>query len=131
MIETLAQGEILADMAMTGEEAMERLSRAGVPTTLILGPVIPGLNDSEVETVLEASAEAGAVSARYILVRLPRKEAFAAPPGTGHGPPPSGRVRLQERSLRSAVHGPTTQAYSRRLEGFLEGEPDDAPRQHP
>jgi DNA repair photolyase len=59
--------------------AMRELSRAGVPVTVLASPMIPGLNDSEVETILEASARAGAHSARYILVRLPRevKDLFA------------------------------------------------------
>jgi DNA repair photolyase len=58
---------------------MRELSRAGVPVTVLASPMIPGLNDSEVEAILEASAEAGARSARYILVRLPRevKDLFA------------------------------------------------------
>jgi DNA repair photolyase len=58
---------------------MRELARAGVPVTVLASPMIPGLNDSEVETLLEAAAEAGAHSARYILVRLPRevKDLFA------------------------------------------------------
>jgi DNA repair photolyase len=51
--------------------AIRELSRAGVPVTVLASPMIPGLNDSEMEAILEASAEAGARSARYILVRLP------------------------------------------------------------
>lgn len=59
--------------------AMRELSRNGVPVTVLASPMIPGLNDVEVEAILEASAEAGAHSARYILVRLPRevKDLFA------------------------------------------------------
>jgi DNA repair photolyase len=53
--------------------AIRELTRAGVPVTVLASPMIPGLNDSEVEAILEASAEAGAGSARYILVRLPRE----------------------------------------------------------
>ena len=51
--------------------AIRELSHAGVPVTVLASPMIPGLNDSEVEAILEASAAAGARSARYILVRLP------------------------------------------------------------
>jgi DNA repair photolyase len=59
--------------------AMQELSRAGVPVTVLASPMIPGLNDAEVEALLETSARAGAHSARYILVRLPRevKDLFA------------------------------------------------------
>jgi len=53
--------------------AMRELAKAGVPVTVLASPMIPGLNDAEMEAILEASAEAGAGSARYILVRLPRE----------------------------------------------------------
>lgn len=51
--------------------AMEALTRAGVPVTLLFAPVIPALNDSEMETVLEQSRDAGATAAAYMLLRLP------------------------------------------------------------
>jgi DNA repair photolyase len=50
---------------------IERLDRAGVPVGVLASPMIPGLNDSELEAILEACADAGARSANYILVRLP------------------------------------------------------------
>lgn len=53
--------------------AIRELSRSGVPVTVLASPMIPGLNDSEMEAILEASAQAGAGSARYILIRLPRE----------------------------------------------------------
>ena len=53
--------------------AIRELADAGVPVTVLASPMIPGLNDSEMEAILEASAEAGARSARYILIRLPRE----------------------------------------------------------
>ena len=52
-------------------EAIRRLSEAGVPVTVGFAPVIPGLNDHELEAVLEAAAKAGAVSAMYVTLRLP------------------------------------------------------------
>lgn len=52
-------------------EAIDGLSSAGVPTGVLAAPMIPALNDSEVEAILEAAAGAGAVSAGYVLVRLP------------------------------------------------------------
>jgi DNA repair photolyase len=52
-------------------QAMEALVQAGVPVGVLASPMIPGLNDSEMEAILEASAEAGATSAGYILIRLP------------------------------------------------------------
>ena len=52
-------------------EAVRGLSKAGVPVGVLASPMIPALNDSELEAILEASADAGARSAGYILVRLP------------------------------------------------------------
>jgi DNA repair photolyase len=52
-------------------ETIAALHAAGVPTGVLASPMIPGLNDHELEQILEAAAAAGALSARYILVRLP------------------------------------------------------------
>ncbi|MCR9215113.1 MAG: PA0069 family radical SAM protein [Proteobacteria bacterium] len=51
--------------------AIRELSEAGVPTIVQVAPVIPALNDPEMEDILEAAKEAGAVSAIYLLLRLP------------------------------------------------------------
>jgi len=51
--------------------AIRELHKAGVPVGAMFAPVIPALNDSEMESVLEAVAEAGAQSAGYVLLRLP------------------------------------------------------------
>jgi DNA repair photolyase len=47
------------------------LREAGVPVGVLLAPVIPGLNDHEMAGLLQAAAEAGAMCARYVLLRLP------------------------------------------------------------
>lgn len=52
-------------------EAVRALSAAGIPTGVIVAPVIPALTDKDMETVLEQAKENGAESAAYILVRLP------------------------------------------------------------
>ena len=52
-------------------EAIRALSAAGVPTGVLASPMVPGLNDDELESILEAAAAAGALSAGYILLRLP------------------------------------------------------------
>jgi DNA repair photolyase len=52
-------------------EAMKALSEAGVPVSLMVAPVIPALNDHELERILDAGAAAGARDANYILLRLP------------------------------------------------------------
>ncbi len=51
--------------------AIRELSAAGVPSKVMVAPVVPGLNDSEIPAILKAAAEAGAVSAGYVLLRLP------------------------------------------------------------
>ena len=50
---------------------IRQLTDAGIPTSVMVSPIIPGLNDSELPAVLEAAAAAGARSARYIMLRLP------------------------------------------------------------
>lgn len=52
-------------------EAIAALSAAGVPTAAMMAPVIPGLNDHEIEAVLEAAAQSGARAAEYVTLRLP------------------------------------------------------------
>ena len=52
-------------------EAIRRLADAGCPVGVGFAPVIPGLNDHEMEAVLEAAAQAGATSAMYVTLRLP------------------------------------------------------------
>jgi DNA repair photolyase len=51
--------------------AIRRLSEAGVPVGVMVAPVIPALTDHELERILEESASAGALSAGYIVLRLP------------------------------------------------------------
>ena len=52
-------------------EALRRLSEAGVPTAVMVAPVIPALNDQEIERILDCAAAAGVKEAGYILLRLP------------------------------------------------------------
>ncbi|WP_421935344.1 PA0069 family radical SAM protein [Phenylobacterium sp.] len=52
-------------------DAVRRLSEAGVPVSVMFAPAIPGLNDHEMEGVLERAAEAGANGAGYVALRLP------------------------------------------------------------
>jgi DNA repair photolyase len=50
---------------------IEALARAGIPVTVLVAPVIPSLNDEEVEKILAAAYQAGAREAGYVLLRLP------------------------------------------------------------
>jgi len=52
-------------------ETLRRLAQVGVPTTAMVAPVIPALNDSEIERILDAVAAAGVKEAGYVLLRLP------------------------------------------------------------
>jgi DNA repair photolyase len=53
--------------------AVAALTEAGVPAGVLAAPMIPGLNDAEMEKILEAAARHGARSAHYILLRLPHE----------------------------------------------------------
>jgi DNA repair photolyase len=52
-------------------DALRLLSEAGVPTTVMVAPIIPALNEPEIERILEAAKAAGVESAGYVLLRLP------------------------------------------------------------
>jgi DNA repair photolyase len=51
--------------------ALRTLADAGIPVGVNLAPVVPGLTDEEMASILEAAADAGATWAGYILLRLP------------------------------------------------------------
>ena len=51
--------------------AVRTLSEAGIPVNVNTAPIVPGLNDSEIPSLLEASRDHGASSAAYILLRMP------------------------------------------------------------
>ena len=53
--------------------AIETLTKAGVPAGVLAAPMIPGLNDMELESLLEAAHKAGARSGGYVLLRLPHE----------------------------------------------------------
>lgn len=52
-------------------EAIRQLTEAGIPTSVLVAPVIPALNDHEIERILDAARAAGATEASYVLLRLP------------------------------------------------------------
>ncbi len=52
-------------------ETVRALSQAGIPVSVMTAPIIPGLNDHEIEALLEASAAHGATGAGYVVLRLP------------------------------------------------------------
>jgi DNA repair photolyase len=54
-------------------KTMTLLSSSGVPVSALLAPLIPAINDNEIESILEAAASAGAEQAQYIFLRLPHE----------------------------------------------------------
>ncbi len=52
-------------------EALRQLSAAGVPASVMVAPVIPALNDAEIERILDSAAAVGVREAGYVLLRLP------------------------------------------------------------
>jgi len=54
-------------------EAIKRLADKGIRTGIMLGPMIPGLNDSELESIMERAAELGARYSAYTILRLPQE----------------------------------------------------------
>ena len=81
--------------------AIAALSAAGVPVTVMFAPAIPGLNDHELEAVLERAAQAGARGAGYVVLRLPReiKDLFGEWLATDH-PDRAARVMSLVRQMR-------------------------------
>jgi DNA repair photolyase len=51
--------------------AIRQLTEAGIPVSVLTAPIIPAINDHEIERLLAAAREAGAIEAGYVLLRLP------------------------------------------------------------
>ncbi|MDO8900464.1 MAG: PA0069 family radical SAM protein [Phenylobacterium sp.] len=81
--------------------AVEGLAKTGVPVVVMFAPAIPSLNDHEMEAVLERSAQAGAVGAGYVALRLPLeiKDLFEEWLATDH-PDRAARVMSLVRQMR-------------------------------
>lgn len=54
-------------------DAIRQLSEAGIPTSVVVAPVIPALNDHEMERILDAGRAAGAMDATFTVLRLPHE----------------------------------------------------------
>ena len=82
-------------------ETVRRLAGAGVPVIVMFAPCIPGLNDHEMEAVLQRAAEAGARGAGYVALRLPLeiKDLFEEWLATDH-PDRASRVMSLIRQIR-------------------------------
>ena len=54
-------------------EAIQELRAAGIPVGVLVAPIIPFINDNEIENILQGCRDAGAISASYVLLRLPHE----------------------------------------------------------
>jgi len=54
-------------------ETIRKLSEAGIPVAVLVAPIIPAINEHEIEAILKATYEAGAREAGYVLLRLPHE----------------------------------------------------------
>ncbi len=80
--------------------ALRRLAEAGIPTRVSIGPVIPGLNDHEIEALLAAARAAGVSGAGYVVLRLPREVAPLFRDWLAeHYPDRAGKVMAQVRDM--------------------------------
>jgi DNA repair photolyase len=52
-------------------EALRAMNEAGIPVSVMVAPIIPGLNDAEIERILDSAASVGVKEAGYVLLRLP------------------------------------------------------------
>jgi DNA repair photolyase len=85
--------------------AMQALSSAGIPVSVLVAPLIPVLTDAELEKILDAAHAAGARAAGYVLLRLPHelKELFEAWLAA-HEPRKAAHVMNRVRDMRGGKH---------------------------
>lgn len=81
-------------------EVIRRLTSAGVPVRLMVSPVVPGLTDHEIEAIVAAGRDAGATSASWIMLRLPREVSGLVQQWLGeHFPGQAARVMARLREM--------------------------------
>ena len=97
-------------------ETVRRLTAAGVPTGVFAAPMIPFLNDSELEAILEHAREAGALGASYTMLRLPLEIADLFREWLAeHYPDRAGRVMERVRDTRGGKDYDST--FGQRMSG--------------
>ena len=96
--------------------AIRELSAAGVPVTVNIAPVIPGLTDTEMPSILEAVASAGARRAAWVLLRLPYQVKDLFLDWLERNVHPE-RAKKVEAHIRDAYGGKLYKADQRRLRG--------------
>ena len=97
-------------------DAVRELAAAGIPTGVLVAPIILAINDSEIEAILHAARDAGASSASYTLLRLPYevKDLFAEWLAV-HAPLKAAHVMSLVRQTRGGRAYDTT--WGRRMKG--------------
>ena len=97
-------------------ETIRRLTGAGIPTGVMASPMIPFVNDAELESILEHAREAGALGASYTMLRLPLEIADLFREWlTEHYPDRAGRVMERVRDMRGGRDYDST--FGRRMRG--------------
>lgn len=100
--------------------AMTRLHAAGVPVGVLFAPLIPAINDHEMEAVLEAARGAGAESAGYVLLRLPHELKTLFDDWLhSHFPDRAGHVQSLLRQLRGGALNDSRFGHRMRGEGVF------------
>ncbi len=96
--------------------SIRRLTDAGIPVGVLVAPIIPAINDREIEAVVEACARAGARSAGYVLLRLPHEVAGLFREWlAGHYPQRAGHVMSLIAQMRGGKEYDAT--FGRRMSG--------------
>ena len=97
-------------------KTIQRLSEAAIPVGVLVAPLIPFLNDSEMENVLKSCQQVGANSADYVMLRLPLEvEIMFQEWLTTHFPDKKNRILQRIRDLRAGKLNDST--YEQRLRG--------------
>ncbi len=99
-------------------KAIEKLSSAGIPVNVLMGPIIPGLTDHEIPALLKSAADAGARSAGYTMLRLSYglRELFQGWLDT-HYPDKKSRVLGRIRDIRGGKLNDTRWGFRQKGEG--------------
>ncbi len=97
-------------------KTIQTLTEAGIPVGVLVAPIIPFLNDAELETVLSSCQQAGAISADYVMLRLPLEvETLFQEWLQAHYPLKAKRILQRIRDLRSGKLNDST--FGQRMRG--------------
>jgi DNA repair photolyase len=97
-------------------KTIQTLTNAGIPVGVLIAPIIPFLNDAEMETVLNSCQQAGAISADYVMLRLPQEVEILFQEWLQiHYPQKANRILQRIRDIRSGKLNDST--YGQRMRG--------------